>query len=149
MNKNLGFTLVELLIVITIAALLAAIALPSYQAYVLRNHASLAEARMLGLAQDLEQHKSRNFSYKAFTPISVTVGTPASYTINVVGVTTSTAGVETTASLAINGSGWVMKAIPTDVRNYTYLFNSQGLRCRNKVATNVTYTTCGGGSENW
>ena len=106
---------------------------------------------MQRLAQELERFKSRNFSFRGFTPTTLTVGNPTKYTITLVASVSSTSGEEETTSLASAGAGWIMKATPSDVRNYTYLFNSQGVRCRNKKASSVTFTACGGGggSEKW
>ncbi|WP_111859207.1 type IV pilin protein [Acinetobacter sp. CFCC 10889] len=144
MNLKNGFTLIELMIVVVVIAVLAAIAYPNYQRYILKSNASLAETEMQRIAQDLERFKSRNFSYRLYTPVSINVGDPLKYTINI----------QATAStnLATDGSAWVMKATPQDVKNFTYLFNSQGLRCRNKTASKVTFINCGvssDGSENW
>ncbi|QOW47464.1 MULTISPECIES: type IV pilin protein [Acinetobacter] len=144
MNLKNGFTLIELMIVVVMIAVLAAIAYPSYQQYILRSNASLAEAEMQRIAQDLERYKSRNFSYRLYTPISINVGDPLKYTITVQATATT--------NLATDGSAWVMKAVPQDVKNFTYLFNNQGLRCKNKVASKVTFTDCGAiadGSEDW
>lgn len=144
MNFKNGFTLIELMIVVVVIAISAAIAYPSYQQYIMRGNATLAEAEMQRIGQELERHKSRNFSYRAYTPISVRVGDPLKYTITVQATATT--------NLATDGSAWVMKAVPQDVKNFTYLFNNQGLRCRNKVASKVTFTDCGAradGSEDW
>ena len=66
-NKlQLGFTLIELMVVVVIVALLAAIALPSYQIYVQRSHLAQAQQEMQKLAEQLERHKAKNFSYKGF-----------------------------------------------------------------------------------
>lgn len=67
LNKShLGFTLIELMVVVVIVALLAAIALPSYQIYVQRSHLAQAQQEMQKLAEQLERHKAKNFSYKGF-----------------------------------------------------------------------------------
>ena len=62
--KMKGFTLVELMVVVMVVAVVAAIALPNYQAYVRKANAAFAQQEILKLADQLERHKTRNFSYK-------------------------------------------------------------------------------------
>lgn len=61
-----GFTLIELMVVVVVVAILAAIAIPSYQQYIRRAHLAQAQQEMLKLAEQLERHKAKNFSYKGF-----------------------------------------------------------------------------------
>ncbi|QIC66195.1 prepilin-type N-terminal cleavage/methylation domain-containing protein [Acinetobacter schindleri] len=72
MRKS-GFTLIELMIVIVILAILAAIALPSYAAYVRKNHEKLVLQKISELSLGLEKEKSRNFSYENFSETSATI----------------------------------------------------------------------------
>lgn len=65
-NDQKGFTLIELMIVVVVVAILAAIAVPSYQQYIRRGHLAQAQQEMLKLAEQLERHKAKNFSYKGF-----------------------------------------------------------------------------------
>lgn len=51
-----GFTLVELMIVVTIIAILAAVAIPAYQDYITRSQASEALTIMSGLKTDVQSH---------------------------------------------------------------------------------------------
>lgn len=66
MRINKGFTLVELMLVVAVLGVIAAIAMPSYQEYSRRGIASQAMQEIQKLAEQLERHKSRNFSYKNF-----------------------------------------------------------------------------------
>lgn len=62
MKSIKGFTLIELMIVVVILAIVAAIALPSYQAYVRKGNEKLALQQIADLSLELEKEKSRNFS---------------------------------------------------------------------------------------
>lgn len=64
MKINKGFTLIELMIVVIVLAILAAIALPSYQAQVRRGNEKLALQQIADLSMELEKEKTRNFSYE-------------------------------------------------------------------------------------
>lgn len=61
-----GFTLIELMVVVVILSILAAIATVSYKQFVQRSVAAQAQQEIAKLSEQLERHKSRNFSYKGF-----------------------------------------------------------------------------------
>ena len=65
MNKALqtGFTLIELMIVVGIVGILAAIALPSYQEYIARSNRTEARAVLLQAAQYMARFYAANDSY--------------------------------------------------------------------------------------
>lgn len=62
MKKN-GFSLIELMITVTIVGILAAIAIPSYSAYVHRANRSDATRSITFLAQALERCYSQAFTF--------------------------------------------------------------------------------------
>jgi type IV pilus assembly protein PilE len=61
--SNSGFTLIELMVVVAIVGVLAAIAYPSYQNSVRKARRGDAKASMIELAQWMERYYTENHSY--------------------------------------------------------------------------------------
>lgn len=75
MRNKKGFTLLELMIVVAIIAILAAIALPSYQDYITRSKFQEATASLADLRVKMEQYFMDNRRYNA-TGVLGTCGIP-------------------------------------------------------------------------
>jgi type IV pilus assembly protein PilE len=150
-KESCGFTLIELMIVIVIVAIFAAIAIPGYQEYARRTRASETQQEMQRLAVLLDRYKARNFSYKGFSTTTTTAATSSAYPYTITIVDPDASNATLTNSSAI-GRNWVMKATTADEKNYNFLLTNKNIRCKNKAQSNVSYSDCGAiaaGSESW
>ena len=79
-----GFTLIELMIAVAVVALLAAVALPSYNEYVMRSHRANARAALLQAAQWMERTATAQGTYPlaAAIPPGVLLVEGGRYNIN-------------------------------------------------------------------
>ena len=77
MRKGSGFTLIEVMIVVAVVGILAAIAYPSYQQYVIRANRSAAQQFMLEATSRQEQYLLARRTYasgsSAFATLQLTV----------------------------------------------------------------------------
>lgn len=71
-NKQKGFTLIELMIVVAIIAILAGVAYPSYQEFVKRSRRVEGQTLLSDAAARLERWRAQNGSYMAaYTPTDI------------------------------------------------------------------------------
>lgn len=56
MNRSKGFTLIELMIAVAIVAILAAVAIPSYQQYTLKSRRAVAKTFLLDVSAKQQQY---------------------------------------------------------------------------------------------
>ncbi|HMN20326.1 MAG TPA: type IV pilin protein [Ottowia sp.] len=130
-----GFTLIEVMIVVAIVAILAAVALPSYNEYIRRGHRAEARAGLLQAAQWLERAATATGTYPlaAAFPASLMTVPSDRYDISIV---------------SADGNTYTLTATPKGGQagdkcgNYT--LNQGGLRGANGATSGDIVTECWG-----
>lgn len=128
-RRNSGFTLIELMIAMAVVAILAAVALPSYNEYVMRSHRANARAALLQAAQWMERTATARGSY----PLTATI--PA-------GVLVVEGGRYAIAAVSANGLNYTLTATPGPAqaadRCGAYRINEVGTRTQRPHGTVTT-----------
>jgi type IV pilus assembly protein PilE len=87
MQRHSGFTLIELMVTVAIVAILAAVALPSYTAYITRSKIQEATSNLLAMKTKLEQFYQDNRTYVGACAAGTIAPLPPAYiTGNAAGV---------------------------------------------------------------
>lgn len=134
-NREGGFTLIELMIVVAIIGVLAAIAYPSYQQYVIKTKRTDMMSEMQNIASEIESRKLAQGSYSA-----ISAGVKTDFATAYPRQGTQLYDVTITNPLVAK---WTITAIPKTgsqmANDGTLTLNYQNIRCRGSV--------CGTGKE--
>src|SRR5437899_5280534 len=78
-HKSLGFTLIELMVVLVIAAVLIGLALPAYQQYVYKSRRADATVAIRNIQLTEEKYRANNTTYGTVTDLGISSATTAGY----------------------------------------------------------------------
>jgi type IV pilus assembly protein PilE len=151
-RKITGFSLIELLTVMAIAAIIATIAIPSYLGHMDKTRRKDAQSALMGLAQAMERHYTEKNTYA-----SAANGDPTSNVNGVAPVSAvfaSEAPIDSSAKYydlritAATSASYSLRAIPKNAQagNGILELNSTGVRRWDK---NNDGDTSDGGEDSW
>lgn len=136
---NRGFTLIEMMIVVVILAILAAIALPAYNDYVLRSRLTDATNELSAARAKMEQHYLDNRTYD--TVGSYTAPCLTNTTAGLFTVSCSSGGSGAGGSLSATGYTIVAQGSGM-AKNFTYTIDQAGTKTTRSTKWGTTSNTC-------
>jgi type IV pilus assembly protein PilE len=151
-SRSRGFTLIELVVTMLIAAILAAIAIPAYSTYVRKARRVEAKSALLDIASLEERYFSTqqvyttslsDLGYATGSPASVVVGNSyysvaAPTVILASAPTATTAGIPATWSVVATAINDQLK----DTTCNTFTVTSGGVQTSADTSSNITTATC-------
>ncbi|MCH7335854.1 prepilin-type N-terminal cleavage/methylation domain-containing protein [Acinetobacter sp. NIPH 2699] len=148
MKKTQGFTLIELMIVVAIIGILAAIAYPSYQEHVRKTKRTDAQADMIELASRLQRYKIANFTF--LKPDGTAIGLAE---VGHSGILPQSGG-GTLYNLALSNvtaGTWTLTAISTggQLDDGDIVLNHRGERCWDRGNKTTGVTCIPSATSNW
>lgn len=136
-----GFTLIEVMIVVAIIAILASVALPSYQEYILRARLVEGTNELSTLRARMEQYFQDNRTYAA-TGVAPNVFTPPCLPAVPARAKAGTFTVECAAA-DLTATTYIITATgSSSTASFTYTVNEQGIRATTGSSWGHTSTTC-------
>lgn len=124
-GKHQGFTLIELMITVAVIAILTALALPSYQDYVLRGRLVDATTALSSLRARMEQHYQDNRTYKS---VGTTFVSPCA--------SSSTAGTFTVSCPTLEDTSYLLKATGAGATaGFVFTMNNNGTQATTGLPT--------------
>lgn len=144
MKNDRGFTLIEIMVVVAIIGILAAVALPSYWNSVMKSRRSSAQSALLDLASREARYYTSNNAYTSDLP---TLGFPTGTTAVPVPDGVSNHFYDVTATVSTDLSSYTLTAVPAgaqakDTTCYTYTYTSVGVRANLDASSKPLLPSC-------
>lgn len=133
-----GFSLIELMITVAIVAILASVAYPSYQRYIIRSNRSEMQQFMLDIANREEEYLLNNRTYSNLAGLNAS---PASRLQAL--YTTTASSATTCAGVTLNSPGFCITSTPVS----TSIQKNDGVLTLDSLGTKKR--TTGGADQGW